>query len=101
MLVPVRQLDAAGADRLVTLDNVFVQAEPALLPPPGYADYPSSKATNLSGLTDGSGGAQAAPMKAVEMNSNLDVVRNLYRAFAVGDIPSVPAMLSPPLRGLG
>ena len=29
------------------------------------------------------------------MNSNLDVVRGLYQAFAVGDIPSVLGALSP------
>jgi len=32
------------------------------------------------------------------MSSNLDVIRNLYRAFAVGDIPAVLAALSPDVR---
>ena len=32
------------------------------------------------------------------MSSNLDVVRNAYNAFAVGDIPSVLGILSPTIR---
>lgn len=32
------------------------------------------------------------------MNSNLEVVRSLYQAFAVGDIPSVLGALSPTVR---
>ncbi len=32
------------------------------------------------------------------MSSNLDVVRGVYQAFAVGDIPSVLAALSPDVR---
>jgi len=32
------------------------------------------------------------------MSNNLDVIRSLYQAFAVGDIPAVLAALSPNVR---
>ena len=47
------------------------------------------------GITQAFGRAQAALTTGVVMNSNLDVVRGVYQAFAVGDIPSVLGALSP------